>query len=149
MYPGQVAPDFSATALDGKEFKLSGLRGKTVLLDFWATWCGPCVGELPTLKQAQEKFADRGLVIVSISLDNQAETARKFASQQGMNWTQLWTAGVYESELAKLYGVGAIPATFLIGPDGKVVARDLRGKKLLRQIEKLAQPVAAEKPAGP
>lgn len=133
--------------MDGKQFKLSDLRGKPVLIDFWATWCGPCVAELPTLKRAHQRFADQGLVIVSVSLDNQAETARKFASQQGMTWPQLWAQDAFKGELAELYGVSGVPATFLIGPDGKVVAKDLRGKKLLRQIEKLVLPAQLDRPA--
>lgn len=121
--------------LDGKELKISDLRGKVVLIDFWATWCAPCVAELPTLKRAHEKFADKGLVIVGISFDEKAETARKFADKRGLSWPQAWVKGAEKSELAKLYGVEAVPATFLVSPSGKVVAKDLRGRKLLRKIE--------------
>lgn len=135
VYPGQAAPDFTAAALDGQEFKLSACRGKLVFIDFCASWCGPCVAELPTLKKAHERFAADGLVIVTISFDKDAETARALAERQGLRWPQVWAERAEKGPLAELYGVGGIPATFLVGPDGTLVARDLRGNKLLRTIE--------------
>jgi len=131
-----LAPDFEATALDGKLFKLSELRGKLVLLDFWATWCAPCVAELPNLKKTHEKFAADGLTIVSISFDRDAQTARKFAAEKQMNWPQVWAEKADEGPIGNLYGVGGIPATFLIGPDGKVIERDLRGEELVKAVER-------------
>ncbi|MFH1748778.1 MAG: TlpA disulfide reductase family protein [Planctomycetota bacterium] len=139
MFPGQVAPDFTATTLDGQELKLSKLQGKVVLIDFWATWCGPCVAELPNVKKAYEQYNEKGLVIIGISFDQDADTARKFIAKKKMNWTHVWAKGGDKSELAKLYYVSGIPRTFLIGPDGKVADQDLRGDKLLKAIGKQIQ----------
>lgn len=136
MFPGQVAPEFAAQTLDGKQIKLSDYRGKLVFIDFWATWCPPCVAELPNVKKAYEKYADDGLVVISISFDKKADQAKRFAARRGMKWPQVWAEGADKSKLAELYNVGGIPATFLVGPDGKLVAKDLRGGKLLRTIAK-------------
>ncbi len=137
--------------MDGTAFKLSELRGKVVLLDFWATWCAPCIAELPNLKKMYEKFATDGLTVVSVSFDREANTARKFAAEKKMSWTQVWAEKADEGPLANLYGVGGIPATFLIGADGKVAARDLRGPDFAKTIEreiKRMKKVQAE-PGGP
>jgi peroxiredoxin len=136
VHAGVVAPDFEATTLDGKLFKLSELRGKVVLLDFWATWCAPCVAELPNVKKASEQFADGGFVAVGISFDRDAETARQFAAKKQMSWPQVWAQKADDGPIADLYGVGGIPATFLIGPNGKVIDCDLRGEKLIEVIDR-------------
>lgn len=148
MFAGHSAPDFSVSTLDGKQLKLSDLKGKLVLMDFWATWCAPCLAELKTLKQAHEKFSRQGLIIVSFSFDQNADTAREFAKKQEMTWLQVWLEGAEKSDLARLYGVSAIPATFLIGPDGVVLWRDLRGKDLLREIRRQIRQSGSEE-TGP
>lgn len=146
VFPGSMAPDFVASTLDDAKIRLADFRGKVVLIDFWATWCAPCVAELPTVTKAYEQFADDGFVVISISFDADAATARKFATSKKMTWPQIWADGGDKSDLAKLYNVAGIPATFLIGPDGKVVAKDLRGEKLLASVR---QHVEALKKPGP
>ncbi len=131
---GMQAPEIEATTLDGKPFKLSELRGKVVLVDFWATWCGPCVAELPNVKKAFDKYAADGFTVVSISFDRDADTARKFAAERQLNWPQIWAEQADKGPIATQYGVGGIPATFLIGADGKVIERDLRGDQLVQAV---------------
>ncbi|HRX85948.1 MAG TPA: TlpA disulfide reductase family protein [Phycisphaerae bacterium] len=142
ILPGSVAPDFEATTLDGKPFNLSDLRGKVVLVDFWATWCGPCVAEIPNVKSLYEKFGQEHFAVVGISFDSDAGTARKFVSDRQLPWTQIWAKGADEGPIATRYGVGGIPATFLIGPDGKLIERDLHGDELAtnvaREVRKLS-----------
>ena len=133
---GKPAPEFTATTLDGKSFKLADLRGKVVLVDFWAAWCGPCVAELPNLKKLHDEYTDRGLVVVSISFDRSAEAACKYVAEKQMSWTQIWAEKADKGPLAELYGVNAIPATFLSGPDGKVIAKDARGDELQGLVQK-------------
>jgi peroxiredoxin len=137
----EVAPDFQATTLDGKAIKLSDLRGKVVLLDFWATWCGPCIAELPNVKQAYEKYGKGGAFeIVGISLDQDPEQVRRFVKSQQMPWPQIVLGP--GNPVAKQYNVTAIPATFLIDRDGKVIAKDLRGKDLDQELAKHIKPPA-------
>jgi peroxiredoxin len=142
VFAGGDAPEFEVTTLDDARLKLSDFRGKVVLIDFWATWCAPCVAELPNVKKAYERFGSDGFVVISISFDQSAATAKKFAASQGMTWPQVWVQGGDKSPLATLYNVAGIPATFLVGPDGKVVAKDLRGEKLISAVEQEVRKLA-------
>jgi peroxiredoxin len=131
---GETAPDFAAKTLDGQDFRLSDHRGKFVLLDFWATWCAPCMAELPNLKAVHDAFgADRRLEIVSVSLDERQADAQLVARDQKLPWRQGHLNP--DSSVVAAYGATAIPATFLIGPDGKILARDLRGPRMKPAIE--------------
>lgn len=121
---GAPAPDFHLPALDGKHVKLSDLRGKAVLLNFWATWCGPCKIEMPWFVEFQQQYGPEGLVVVGVSLDEDAEENRddiaKFTEELKVNYPIL----LGNDEVAELYGgVQALPTTFFIGRDGKIVNR--------------------------
>jgi peroxiredoxin/protocatechuate 3,4-dioxygenase beta subunit len=130
---GDAAPDFTVRTLDGKVLKLTNLRGKFVLLDFWATWCAPCVAEIPNLKKVHDEFRnDPRFVLVSLSLDESAGDAAYFVNAQKVPWTQAVVGA--EAPVVSAYGATAIPATFLINPDGKIVGRDLRGETLSEAV---------------
>ncbi len=133
LHIGDAAPGFTVKTLDGKDLALADLKGKFVLLDFWATWCAPCVGEIPNLKAVHDAFAaDPRFAMVSLSLDDQSTDVRFFIDAQKLNWTQGFLGP--ESPIATAYDATAIPATFLIGPDGKILAKDLRGERLKTAI---------------
>ncbi len=135
---GDMAPDFEAAGLDGTAFKLSDYRGKVVLLDFWATWCGPCVAELPIVIEAYETHHSKGFEIIGISLDDDRAALDNFlAGRPAMTWVQVFDGLGWESRIGELYGVNAIPHTLLLDKEGKVYAKDLRGPALTSTVAKL------------
>ncbi len=139
---GQAAPDFTLTTLSGEKLSLADLRGKVVLLDFWATWCGPCLGEIPTLRQVYEAFGERDdFAMISVSLDEDAGKLAAFVKAKKMDWRHAVGHAGGATAAADAYQVSAIPAVFLIGPDGTVVAGDLHGPQLENAIESALQSV--------
>ncbi|MEX2606957.1 MAG: TlpA disulfide reductase family protein [Kiritimatiellia bacterium] len=128
--------DFSGTTLEGKEISLDDYEGKVVLVDFWATWCGPCIAELPGLKEAYAKYHDKGFEVVGISLDENVDTLKKFIAENGINWVNLFDQD-QASSLAEQYSITTIPSLFLLDKTGKVVALDPRGDTLETELEKL------------
>ena len=119
---GRSAPDFELASIDGKKIKLSDYKGKAVVLNFWATWCGPCKIEIPWFVELQKQYGSQGLEIVGVAMDENptAEKIGKFANQEGINYTVL----LGNDPVADLYGgAEVLPTTFYIGRDGKIVAR--------------------------
>ena len=130
---GDVAPEFAVKTLAGSEVRLSELKGKIVLLDFWATWCAPCVAEIPHVKEIAEAHAgDSRFVLLGMNEDEETDRLKYFTEQVKITWPQGLLGG--DLEVAKRYGATAIPATVLIGVDGKVIARDLRGEALKKAV---------------
>ncbi len=137
LKPGDTAPPFQISTVDGRPLKLADFRGKYVLLDFWATWCRPCVRETPYLKATYDAFGknDR-FVMIGLSLDDKPSAPQDYARQNEIQWIQGFLGNWSEAAVAKLYGVQGIPSIFLIGPDGRIVARDLRGEEIKAAVER-------------
>jgi len=134
---GQEAPGFEIKTTDDKTIKLADYRGKYVLLDFWATWCGPCRGETPNLKAVYEQFGKReDFVMVGLSLDQEKEKPIAYAKEKGTQWIDGFLGDWGKDEVTKKYGVRGIPSIWLIGPDGKVVAKELRGEGISEAVKK-------------
>ncbi len=138
---GSEAKDFTAQTLDGGDVTLSGFRGKIVLLDFFAGWCGPCRAENPNLVKLYAAYKDRGFEIVGVSLDNTLDEAKKYVQDAGITWVTTWSEpGGWKNPVAVLYGVNAIPAMYLLDKEGKVLRVNIRGEALARAIAKLLPP---------
>jgi len=127
---GQPAPEFNMPTIDGKTVKLSGLKGKYVMLDFWASWCQPCRQENPHVVQMYNKYKNKNFTIVGISLDKDVDAWKQAVAQDGLTWTHGSELNDFESPTVRAYQVEAIPASFIIDPEGKIIAKNLRGEEL-------------------
>lgn len=126
---GRTAPSFAGDDIQGRPIRSDAYRGKYVLVDFWATWCGPCVAELPRLQAAYRAYHDAGLEIVGVSLDETKDAVIDFVKARKIPWPQIHGAGG-ATDLAQAFNVSSIPATYLIDPEGTIIRLDLRGKAL-------------------
>lgn len=133
---GAKFPNFEVKGLNGKPLSIAAYKGKVLLVDFWATWCGPCVHELPNVLAAYKKYHDHGFDIVGISLDQDEGKLTSFIKDRGMTWRQYFDGKGWNNELALKYGIDSIPSTFLLDRDGTIVARDLRGPALEEALAK-------------
>jgi len=125
------------TALDGTEVDVAKLRGKVLLIDFWATWCGPCMAELPKVKKTYDQLHARGFEIVGISLDEDKKALEAMLKKKEMTWPQYFEKKGSEGKLSKRFGISEIPTMWLLDKKGMVVDFDARGDGLAGKIEKL------------
>lgn len=133
---GQLAMDFTQNDVNDKPVKLSDFRGKYVLLDFWASWCGPCRAENPNVVKAYHTYKDKNFTVLGVSLDQPGKKADwlKAIEQDGLAWTQVSDLKGWENAASKMYGIRGIPANYLIDPSGKIIAKNVRGEELQRKL---------------
>ncbi|WP_034725681.1 TlpA family protein disulfide reductase [Chryseobacterium sp. JM1] len=137
---GEQAPEITLSKRDDSSFSLSSLKGKVVLIDFWATWCAPCVGEQPELKTLYNTFSDQvkgqQFEILGVSLDKNKESWQKAIDRFGINWIQVSDLKFWKSPVAKTYHIEELPFNVIIDGEGKIMAKNLHGKELEEFIGK-------------
>lgn len=134
---GKIAPDINLPNPQGQVIPLSSLRGKVVLVDFWAQWCRPCRMENPNIVEAYHKFKDKGFEVYGVSLDRSKDKWLQGIEEDGLVWTHVSDLKYWQSEAARTYNVNAIPASFLLDRDGKIVAKNLRGQSLHQKLKEI------------
>jgi thiol-disulfide isomerase/thioredoxin len=127
---GQRFPDFNESDLNGSPLSVSGARGKVLLVDFWATWCGPCRGEMPNVIAAYQKYHASGFDVIGVSLDADRNSLTSYAATQGLAWPQYFDGQGWDNKLAKRYGVHSIPMNYLLDRNGIILGEGLRGGNL-------------------
>jgi tetratricopeptide (TPR) repeat protein len=148
MVDARVAPTFSFKSSTGEEISIEKLHGKIVLLEFWATWCGPCRADLPDVKQIWKKYAGDRFVMIGIDLDSNRQAFDTFIKDEGMTWPQYYDGLGWANKISQLYGVYAIPHSVLIDQDGVIKARGLRGEELSEMIGDLLSKLPKRSTAG-
>jgi len=134
---GSIAPEIELPNPQGDIVKLSSLRGAYVLIDFWAAWCGPCRKENPNVVNMYNKYREKGFEIFGVSLDRNREDWIKAIDNDGLIWTHVSDLKYFNSEAARIYNINAIPATYLIDRQGKIIGKNLRGKVLEEKLEEI------------
>ncbi|MCK7590698.1 AhpC/TSA family protein [Subsaxibacter sp. CAU 1640] len=136
---GKVAPDFTAPDPDGNQISMHNIRGKATIIDFWASWCGPCRRENPNVVKVYEKFHNKGLEIISVSLDKpgQKDNWLKAIADDKLNWHHVSNLNYFQDPVALQYNIQSIPATYILDAEGKIVAKSLRGQALEDKIAEM------------
>lgn len=134
---GQMAMEFTQNDVNEKPVSLSSLRGKYVLVDFWASWCGPCRQENPNVVKAFNAYKDKGFTVLGVSLDQKKDPWLKAIEKDQLTWAHVSDLKYWQNEVAVQYGINSIPASFLLDPNGKIVGKNLRGEALTKKLAEL------------
>lgn len=134
---GQSAPDFTLADANGKSVSLASFKGKYVLIDFWASWCGPCRRENPAVVKAYHQFHDKGFDILGVSLDDTRADWLEAIKKDDLSWTQVSDLKGWKNDAAIEYGIQGIPMNFLLNPEGKIIAKGLRGEDLAKKLQEV------------
>ncbi|MFM2137706.1 MAG: hypothetical protein RJA57_13 [Bacteroidota bacterium] len=137
---GQLATDVALPTIQGDTLRLSNFRGQVVLLDFWASWCGPCRVANKGLTKIYSRYHKKGFEIYSVSLDNDPDEWVRAIKKDKITWKQVIATGSWNAPVARQWNIEAIPTTFLIGRDGRIIAMDLEGSALEKVLQKLLTP---------
>jgi len=134
---GNPAPEFSAPNPEGKMLTLKESLGKITIIDFWASWCGPCRKDNPDVVALYNEFHSKGLNIIGVSLDKDDAKWKEAIAKDGLVWNHVSNLKFWQDPIAELYNIKSIPATFIVDENGKIIARDLRGEQLRAKIASL------------
>lgn len=134
---GKTIPDFEQADPNGKMVNIKSFRGKYVLIDFWASWCGPCRGENPNVVAAFNKYKNKNFTVLGISLDKSKDAWLAAVEKDGLTWTQLSDLKFWSNAVAQQFGIQSIPQNFLIDPNGVVIGKNLRGEALEAKLESI------------
>ncbi len=134
---GEPVLDFSQKNTEGQTVRMADFKGKYVFVDFWASWCGPCRGENPNVLQAYNKYKDKNFTVIGVSLDDNGDKWKKAIKEDNMPWSQLSDLKGWKNEVSTYYGIQGIPSSLLVDPQGRIIAKNLRGEALNKKLAEL------------